>query len=279
MKFDTVVLADTASTAALSCLSRLVADREAGRRTLIAALVDTRGKDAIEGRRLAEVLKFADVEARLSLDSTRPWTERSIVLVRKVGAKHVLAPLGLMGAASSIDYFDVLRDAFSIDKGRDLMFFEELPECLVPEAVPLRLASIGARLPPASVLKASRDYIPFAARLITGISIPPIFGGIRERWGLSRSMRDSFKDVREWDPFKALGPRVQPVSDPRPEGDVSEMLTLAAELGDEARLGSPKALRRRLTSHAVSAGRRTPIERYWLSLPESEESVAAAEAY
>ena len=56
MKFDSVVFADRASLAALSCFSRLKAERNAGRETLLITLIDSNGADAIrsEERRVGK---------------------------------------------------------------------------------------------------------------------------------------------------------------------------------------------------------------------------------
>ena len=278
MGFDSVLFADTAATAALSCFSRLATGRDSGQRALIVALCDAHGADAIRACGLAEVRLFDEVERENGLGSAEPWRERLSVLVRKLGATHVLAPLGLLGASQSIDYFPLLRAALRVDKARDLLFFEERPQCLVPELLMIRLAALGARLPPATVLRSGRRYLPFALRLVTGLGIPPIFGGAKERFRLGRSVRPAFKDAQEWDAQRALGPKVQPVSEGWREQDAAEFFALSAELGESARMGSSKVFKRRLARHAATAGKRMPIERCWLSLPSAEPVDSASES-
>ncbi len=273
MKFDSVVFADRASLAALSCFSRLKAERNAGRETLLIALIDSNGADAIAARGLGTVRGFEEVEAEgAGSGAAQPWRERVSLIIRRVGPRHVMAPLGLLGAPQAIDYFRVLRGAMSVDKGRDLLFFEERPNCLVPESVPLRLAAKGVHLPPASQLRAPRRYTPFVLRLLSGLGVPPVFGGLRERSRLSRSLRKAFKEAADWDPHRALGPKLQPVAEPWSEEDSSELFALAAELGQDSSLGSKKAFKRRMRRHAAGAGSRTPIERYWLSLPSASDT-------
>ena len=279
MGFDTVVFADRASLAALSCLSRLRSEREAGRKTLIVALVDADGAGAITTRGLASVEPFDKIEAAGEhADPSAPWRERLSIVIGRLGVRHVMAPLGILGAPQAIDYFAVLRAALRVDKGRDLLFFEERPHCLVPEAVPLRLSELGIRLPPVSVLRAPRGRAPFTMRLMMGLT-PPLFGGLGERWRLSRSLKQAFKEAADWDPHRALGPKLQPVTEPWHDPDTAELFELAGTLGESARLGPAKAFKRRMARHAALSGSRVPIERYWLSLPGAPDSDPVSDSY
>ncbi|MBX7186903.1 MAG: hypothetical protein K1Y01_17315 [Vicinamibacteria bacterium] len=271
MRFDSVVLADSASLAALSCFSRLRSERDAGARSLLLALDDASGAAAIEARGLGRVLRFEEVEEDATAAS-QPWRERFAVVIRRLRPKHVMAPLGLIAAPLAVDYFKILRSVLSVDPGRDLLFFEERPHCLVAEAVRLRLASLGVRLPPVTRLRSPRGYGAFALRLLSGIGVPPIFGGLRERSRLASTLKSSFKEAADWDPQRALGPKLQPVIEPWTDGDSADLFSLASELGLEARLGSKKAFRRRMARHAAGGGSRSPIERYWLSLPSPAEA-------
>ena len=280
LKFDSVVFADSASMAALSCFSRLKSGRDAGQKALLVPLVDAAGAEAIAGRGLGTVRQFEDVEAESEgFNPAQPWRERLSMVIRRLGPRHVVAPLGLLGSPQEIDYFTALRAALSVDPGRDLLFFEERPHCLVPESVPLRLSTLGARLPPATTLRRSRHYAPFVLRLVTGLGVPPVFGGLRERWRLSRSLNTAFKEAADWDSQRALGPKLQPVAEPWREGDSSELFALAAEMGQASGLGSRKAFNQRLARHAKGAGSREPIERYWLSLPNAGGSEVLGESY
>jgi hypothetical protein len=276
--FDTVVFADRASLGALSCLSRLRSEREAGRKTLMVALVDAEGAEAVSASGLATVQQFGEVEAAGEHgDPTAPWRERLSIVIRRMGVRHVMAPLGILGAPQAIDYFAVLRAALHVDKGRDLLFFEERPHCLVPEAVPLRLSNLGIRLPPVSVLRAPRGRAAFTMRLMMGLT-PPLFGGLGQRWRLSRSLKQAFKEAAEWDPHRALGPKLQPVTEPWRDADTTELFELANSLGESARFGSAKSFKRQMGRHAGLSGSRAPIERYWLSLPGAPDSDPVAES-
>jgi hypothetical protein len=280
LRFDSVVFADTAHLAALSCFSRLKGDRIAGRRTLLVTLGDSTGAEAIRDRGLGSVRRFEDVESEGDgMSRHLPWRERIALMVRRLGPTHVLAPLGLLGAPQSVNYFDTIRGALSVDRGRDLLFFEERPHCLLPEALPICLAAKGVRLPPAVQLRSPRRHLTFALKMVTGIGVPPIFGRMAERVRLSRALKSAFREAADWDPHRALGPKLQPVVEAWRDDDTGELFALAAELGREECLGSPRSFKRRLTRHASSAGSRTPVERYWLSLPNTGESDSTGELY
>jgi hypothetical protein len=268
VRFDTVVFTDSASLAALSCFSRLKAERDLGRKTLLIALVDTTGADAIAARGLATVKPFEDVEGAGS--SGQPWRERLAVTTNRLDPRHLMAPLGLLGAPQTGEYFKTLRLNLSVNPGRDLLFFEERPHCLVPESVPLRLAAMGVRLPPVSPLPAPSGYASFALRVVTGIGVPPIFGTLKERARLARQARALFREASDWDSQRALGPKLQPVIEPWRQGDSDDLFDLAKDLGQEGRLGSKEAFNRRMSRHAAAAKSPVPVERYWLSLPGSE---------
>ena len=277
MRFDSVVFADHAALAALSCFGRLRSASKARRKTLLVALVDPSGRDVIEARDLGVVRRFEELEEGDA--SSQPWRERFSMVIRRLDPKHVIAPLGLMGATQALDYFKTLRSVVAVDPGRDLLFFEERPHCLVAEAVRLRLASLGVRLPPASVLRSPHRYGAFAARLVTGVGVPPFFGGLRERTRLSSQLKPFFKDAADWDPQRALGPKLQPFIEPWGEDDSAGLFALAAELGLDERLGSREAFQRQMLQHAAGAGNTAPMERYWLSLPSPEVGDPISDSY
>jgi hypothetical protein len=278
LRFDSVVFADSASLAAVSCFARLKAESRAGQKFLVVAVSDLEGSEAIEASGLAEVRKFEAVESDVHAASL-PWRERLAKVIRRLGPKHVLAPLGLIGAPQSLDYFKTLRAAMSVDTGRDLLFFEERPHCLVAEAVGLRLAGLGVRLPPATKLRSPRRYGSFAFRLMTGFGVPPIFGGVGDRARLSSSLKPAFDEALDWDPLRALGPKLQPVIEPWRDEDSQDLFALAETLGMDGRLGSKNAFRRRMARHAAGGGNPAPMERYWLSLPAEAEADPIGDAY
>lgn len=273
MGFDSVVFADRASLAALSCFARFRAERDAGRRSLLIPLLDGAGAGAIAARGLAEVQ--APGETAAAGKHPRELVASQIRLHRP---RHVMAPLGLLGAPHSIDFFTTLRAAMSVDKGRDLLFFEERPHILVREALTLRLSDLGARLPPATRLKLPRRHLAFSIALILGRT-PPLFGRLQERIALSRGLRRAFRQAADWDPQRSLGPKLQPVTEPWRDSDTFGLYDLAEALGESPGLGSVKSFTRLMARHATTAHSRTPIERYWLSLPAVEEIEPVPENY
>jgi len=278
LRFETVVFADTTNLAALSCFERLRMEREAGRQTLVVSLLDNSGAEILARRGLAEARPFGEVASEDTAERAHAsWRERIAVMVKRLGPRHVLAPLGLFGAPQSIDFFAVLRAALSVHSGRDLLFFEERPHCLLPEAVSLRLAGKGVRLPPVSFLKAPRGYPKFLLRMTAGWGVPPCFGGLKARIAAARAAKGLFREAADWDPHKALGPKLQPVVENWREGAPEAFLELAAELGIDSELAPLRSLRRRMARHALSSGSPTPLERYWLSLPDPNEGDAVGE--
>lgn len=273
MGFDSVVFADRASLAALSCFARLKAGRDSGRRSLLIPLVDRSGADAIVARGLAEVQDLGDPSADPKIQRERIAAE-----IRRHQPKHVIAPLGLLGAPQSIDFFGTFRAAMNVDKGRDLLFFEERPQTLVPEALTLRLSALGVRLPPATQLRSPRRPLPFSFRMLFGLT-PPLFGGFQERLRLSRSLNKAFREAADWDPQRALGPKLQPVTEPWRDADTVDLFELADVLGESANLGSRKVFTKWMARHAATARSATPIERYWLSLPGAQEPDPVTDAY
>ena len=271
--FDSVVFADSASLAALSCFARLTAARDAGRRTLIIPLVDRDAAEAITARGLAEVRALPDAATEAA-----PQREWIAAQIRRHAPRHVLAPLGLLGAPRAIDYFTTLRAAMNVDPGRDLLFFEERPCVLVPEALSLRLSALGVRLPPATQLQSPRGRLSFSIRLVLGLT-PPIFGALSERLRLSRSLKTAFREASDWDPQRALGPKLQPVTEPWTDSDTAGIFDLAGAIGETSGLGNIKTFTNRMTRHAATARSRTPIERYWLSLPGAQEPDPVTDTY
>jgi len=276
--FDSLVFADTAVEAALSCFGRLKAEKAAGRRSLIVTLVDGDGAESIARRGLGTVARFEEIAPAAGPGNPQALRERLSMVIRQIGPRHVLAPIGLLGTSRSIDYFGLLRAAMSVHKGRDLLFFEERPHCLVAEAIMLRLSFLGARLPPASELRSPRRHLAFTLRLLVGFT-PPLFGGARERFRVARAQRTAFREAADWDPHKALGPRLQPVMEPFPTEDADDIFAFAGELGCATAMGPPNSFKRRMLRHAASGGSRTPIERYWLSLPGGDEADPVGELF
>jgi hypothetical protein len=160
---------------------------------------------------------------------------------------------------------------FHPESGRDLFFYEERPEAFAPGAVRIRLAQMGARLPPAARVDGEAGFLRFQVRIQ---GVPRLRGsrsGLKRRVRTARSAARQWFASRAWRPLKALGPRLHPLVqgvDGASLDEVRELIRAAsARLGASATqrflsLSADRARRLHLDGHA---------ERYWLLLPMPEE--------
>ena len=172
-------------------------------------------------------------------------------------AKQVYAPLGVGGHPDRRLAHDAARSVFRSGSGRDVFFYEERPEALLHGAVRVRLAQIGARLPPAAADAAERaTLLRFMLRFHVGPSSRGEIRGGRERLRALPLAARFWRDGQSWQPQRSRGPRLQPV---------------VWELEASTHFASAGPRDRR-TDHLESAyGRRlnagAHAERCWLLLP------------
>jgi hypothetical protein len=167
--------------------------------------------------------------------------------------------------------------ALPAQPGRDVFFYEERPDALVPGAVRMRLGQIGARLPPGAVRVAREGSL---ARLLFRFNRIPhrreAWRGLSERLALTRLLASAWWEARAWQPQRAFGVRVQPVVQ---EAENLDAVMEAVRAFDERR-GAPAGARARLlklsADYARRLGGRQWIERYWLLLPAREGAGKAA---
>jgi hypothetical protein len=177
-------------------------------------------------------------------------------LGHRTRARQVYAPLGVGGHPDRRIAHQAARAAFRSGEGRDVFFYEERPESLIRGAVRVRLAQIGARLPPAAVDAADRaPLLPFLLRFHVGPASRGEIEGGRERLRTLPVAARFWREGRSWQPQRARGPRLQPVVW-EPEGAVPPAL----ETGDAHTDALAAAYGRRLRAGAYA-------ERYWLLLP------------
>jgi LmbE family N-acetylglucosaminyl deacetylase len=177
-------------------------------------------------------------------------------LGHRTRARQVQAPLGVGGHPDRRLAHEAARGAFRSGGGRDVFFYEERPESLLRGAVRVRLAQIGARLPPAAIDSAdSAPLLPFLLRFHVGPSSRGEIEGGRERLRSLPLAARFWREGRSWQPQRARGPRLQPVVW-EPAGDG---LPVPAS-GDAHTDALAAAYGRRLRAGAQA-------ERYWLLLP------------
>ncbi|HET7292637.1 MAG TPA: hypothetical protein VFM88_09440 [Vicinamibacteria bacterium] len=283
---DAVFVSTHEGEAALSCAARIDAETARGRRTLVVTLfrapeeeVDPGGlslgladaphrdpdyvplAEAVFGRSAAEDECLAD--ATHLLDE----------VFRRTGARQIYLPLGVGGHVDHRIAHEAGLKALPPHPGRDIFFYEERPDALVPGAVRMRLGEMGARLPPGAGRVAREGGL---ARFLVRYNAVPHrrerWRGLGERVALTRLAAKAWWEARAWQPQKAFGVRVQPVVQ---EAQDLDAVLESVRRFDERRGVRPRAVQRLMSLSAAYArrlGGRVWVERYWLLLPAREEA-------
>lgn len=287
--YDCVYLAARVRDVARSCVARIESERGRGLRVLVVGLFDS----AAEEPELAELLALGGVDgafARLPPAPQRHPAHRSFLsrvspprpededclrelaismeeLRRRVRAENVYAPLGVGGDMDRRLAHEAALQVFASGAGRNVFLFEERPHALVPGAIRLRLAQLGAQIPPAVAASLGRGllskYLLGTQRCGEG---GPRGAMERARWvGRSLGMRN---DATSWRPDRALGARLQPLLQEAPSD--SSATWPADPDPREAQRWARWGVR-----YARELGRTHPVERYWLLLPPREPAGTA----
>jgi hypothetical protein len=187
-------------------------------------------------------------------------TDRLADLFHGSRAQNLYAPIALRLDADHRLCHLAARAAFAADEGRSVFLYEERPEALVVGVVRVRLAELGARLPPAAADAAERPALP---RYLLRASLPHVFRGeassVGDRLRAVGRAVGRWRESRAWNPTRSLGPRLQPVVHGSPTDLLSEVRALVGEVGARVQ-GLADAYTRRLGGGAHA-------ERYWLLLP------------
>jgi LmbE family N-acetylglucosaminyl deacetylase len=286
---DAVFVSAHEGEAALSAAARLAAERRRGRRTLIVNLFRAPQEEAEPG---GVSLGMADAASRPGYAELRealfgrPAVQdeslgETVALLdeifRRTQARQIYLPLGVGGHVDHRITHEAGLRALPLQPGRDIFFYEERPEALVPGAVRMRLGQLGARLPPGAVRVAREGGL---ARLLLRYQRIPhrreAWHGVGERVRLTRLLASAWWESRAWQPQRAFGVRVQPVLQEAEDMDA----VLAAVRAFDERRGSPAGARERLlrlsADYARRLGGRGWSERYWLLLPAREGADKAA---
>lgn len=273
---DTLYVAGLAQDVIYGCRARLARDHAEGLRIGIVTLFDPL-PDAIAGALWGAGVRLQSVElpgvrarhpGRHLLDglsagpnaSDQDCLERASLLLHDLThrsrARQVYAPLGVGGHPDRRLAHDAARAVLRSGSGRDVFFYEERPESLVRGAVRVRLAQIGARLPPGAAEAADRTpLLPFLMRFHLGLTARGEIEGGGDRLRTLPVAARFWREGRSWQPQRARGPRLQPI--------VWEMTGLPLA-------GLPDADRRTEAMAAAYARRLhagASAERYWLLLP------------
>jgi hypothetical protein len=283
-RYDSCYIATEDATIPISCPARLLSERARGLRIVIVCVGGPRGTgdagelDAVMDRLGCDYL-FGGVlpgppgplSASLPLSARGSDEEHQTLAVfleairRQARPRRLYLPLGLGGLLSDRALLEVGLLIFSTDT-RDIFLYEEKPAALIPGAVRLRLAQIGASLPPGA------SFLPRASPLLLLIGFqraPHLAGrlvGFGERLRTTLTLAREWAATRAWQPQRAFGPRVQPIIQETTPG-ASEITEL---LGDRipSLFGSARRMAAAMRRHARSLGQDHSSERYWLLLPE-----------
>jgi hypothetical protein len=282
-RYDSLYVAPDTTSALLSCSARIAAETGKGMRVLVASLFGSRvdegvrpsaaslgriGVDAFEAALPAAAERSASHASCVSRVFGRSaeddaCLERAARILddvgRKTRARHVCVPLGVGGHIDHRLAHEAGVRVFEPQAERDVLLYEERPAAFVPGAVRIRLAQLGARLPPAAHVAAPSGLLRFLFRMHTAPDLGRALHGVSERFRFTSLALAEWRAARGWDPRRSLGLRVQPiVLDEEAGGAVSELLR-------EDRRFDGYDRRAALYGKALRA--RASAERYWLLLP------------
>jgi LmbE family N-acetylglucosaminyl deacetylase len=293
-RYDSLFIAPHGDDVALGCPARVQSEVEKGRRVLVLALFEPVGSDTPAARAVRELgaeyasaglpparergapaARPASIERRAEDDEVALEAARLLTVTGpRTQAVHVFAPLGL---GASVDHrltYEAAVRAFATEAGRNLFLYEERPEAFVPGAVRVRLALLGARLPPGAAKAAERAGL---VRHLWRANEPALLRGdlrgVGARLGSLLAARRRFVRARPWNPMRAFGPRLQPVVHVGDEEAGARARAVAEVLLPRDGKGRPRAAQRFNARAAAAAKRLGGIyhaERYWLFLPSGD---------
>jgi LmbE family N-acetylglucosaminyl deacetylase len=292
---DSVYLSPHADDAVLACTERIRADKRRGLKALIVTFFEGDGSrpDACDrsraGRACAEALGAEVFAAQLTAGHPDQWgddppreeIERAARfladLMPRTRPESVYAPLAVASQTDHRLVHDAALLALANEQGRNLFFYEDRPEALIPGAVRVRLGLLGARLPPGAL------HVAESTRLVScflSASRPAVLRD--EVHGLTGRMRLGFAAIREWrvarrwNPLRGLGPRLQPVLYLADADALDLARRQAQELLGGARRSSRTAARfvKLVRAYSRRLGAPRYAERVWLVLPEASGALA-----
>ena len=285
-RYEAVYVASDAPTVPLSCAARLLSERDRGLRALVVVVGPS--PEPEEEAELRAALDFAGSDYLLGCGIEDPPSPPALSVPLSVRAdpeaqrvlagfleqtrlrtrpRRVYLPLGLGGRLTDRMIQDAGVEVFGAET-RDLLLYEERPAALIPGAVRLRLAQLGAslpagvtRLPPSSPM-----------RLVIGFLRAPHlsarFGGVGERLRTALALVREWKATRGWRPRRAFGLRIQPVLQ-EPHADAPRIVDFVKPRVPRL-FGSPKRMTSAVSRHRRTLGSAGSVERYWLLLPVRE---------
>jgi hypothetical protein len=184
-RYDCVYVGPQTTDVLLSCRGRIGSDAARGLRILLLPIFASSAEDrpapssatlarlnvdvyqcGLPGaRERSEAYRSASARAFGQDPQDEPYLERVARILDDVGrrsqARHVYFPLGVGGEVDHRLAHEASLRVFGPKAERDVMLYEDRPAAFVPGAVRVRLAQVGARLPPAAPVAARASLLRF----------------------------------------------------------------------------------------------------------------------
>jgi LmbE family N-acetylglucosaminyl deacetylase len=293
-RFDSLFVSPHGDDVALACPARVLGEARRGRRVLVLALFEAAGGDTAAARAVRELgaqyaaaglpaapARRARQATRSKVTGRRPEDDdvalEAARLLTAAGSRtqavHVYAPLGLGTSADHGLTHEVAVRAFAGEVGRNFFLYEERPEAFVPGAVRVRLALLGARLPPGAAAPARAGALRHLSRVSEPGRLRGEAGGLGARLAAIAAAHRRLRQARPWNPLRAFGPRLQPVVHVADEEVHALARAIAEALLPKDGRGRPRAARRfdkRAAAEAKRLGGVYHAERLWLFLPSGD---------
>jgi LmbE family N-acetylglucosaminyl deacetylase len=289
---DSVFVAAHEGEAQFSCAARLLDEQCRGLRSLVITLFRAPGeepwphnvsigmpdaprRDPSYDSHSAMVYGRGEADDGCLAEAVRILDE----VFRRTQARHIYLPLGVGGHVDHRLVQEAGLRALPPHGVRDVFFYEERPDALVPGAVRVRLGQLGARLPPyATPVAREGGLARFLYRYNTVPHRREALGGLSERLRATRLAARAWREASVWQPLRAFGPRLQPLLHPAQLEDLAPIRETARRF-DVGRGAPPGSLERLLAlgvAYARRLGGSQHVERYWLQLPAREDDVVVA---
>jgi hypothetical protein len=290
VSYDSLYVSVSDSDAALSCPGRMLAERAPGATTLVVCLGERPAARTSEAQELEAAYALLGVDLLflsqeslegepLSASLRAPGAEaqdlaRVLEEVRqKTQPRHVYLPLGVGGLLSHRIAHETALRVFSVVGSCDVFFYEERPLAFIAGATRLRLAQIGASLPPGAWEVKGAPLLSTLWGLQRAPHLARRFTNWGERASSAVAIFRQWTVSRTWRPQKAFGPRLQPVLQEVTDSARQVPFTFASRFS--SLFGSRRRFESALRTYSRSLGRVDAMERYWLVLPERPMAGAA----
>jgi hypothetical protein len=285
--YETVYVSASDWAAPLSCAGRMIADRRREQRGLVVAVFDGAEAQPVG----ADLLTLGYPGASYRTRSGAPALEgddrdrEAMVLdlshrleevFRLARPRTLLIPLGVGGRTDALIAHEAALGTFHAGSGRDVYLYEDRPEAFVSGSVRIRLARMGARLPPAaSRIRGEGSLLRLLIRTQTVPRLDDPKMGLGRRSRAGRGALREWLAARSWRPLRALGPRLQPLLARADAGALDEIRDIVGLACGSGRGRTAERILAFGADQARRLGASGWAERFWLLLPEREDVVPA----